>query len=298
MSKTFGLGQLPFVAGFGSSMFATARPEVKRRFTLALALLLVLLAVAVMASWLAPYDPNGQLFGPLEAPSAAHPAGTDRFGRDLFARILVGLRTSVFSTLALVLVVSITGTAVGVACAWRGGVFDAFLMRVSDICLAFPGLVFPLAVAAVLQGGLLNAIFALALIGWPKYARLSRSRTLALKSAPFLDAARLSGSTDLQLIMRHVLPNVIGPVVVTAVLDVGTLMMELAGLSFLGLGAQPPTAELGNMMSSGRSLLQSYPWVVLAPGVAILWAVSTFNFFGDALRDLFDPNGTKLSQSN
>ena len=157
---------------------------------------------------------------------------------------------------------------------------------------------FALAVAAVLQGGLLNAIFALALIGWPKYARLSRSRTLALKSAPFLDAARLSGSTDLQLIMRHVLPNVIGPVVVTAVLDVGTLMMELAGLSFLGLGAQPPTAELGNMMSSGRSLLQSYPWVVLAPGVAILWAVSTFNFFGDALRDLFDPNGTKLSQSN
>lgn len=262
-----------------------------RRFSAAAGLLGLLLLTAVFAGLLAPYDPNAQHFAELAPPSLAHWAGTDRFGRDLFSRILVGLQTSVFATLVLVLIVSISGTAAGTAAAWRGGALDALLMRLGDICLAFPGLVFALAVAAVLQGGLMNAIFALALIGWPKYARVARSQTLAVRSSPFLEAARLSGATEVQLVVRHVLPNALGPVVVTAVLDVGTLMMELAGLSFLGLGAQPPTPELGNMMSTGRSLLQSYPWVVLAPGAAILAAVSIFNFFGDALRDALDPNG-------
>lgn len=259
-----------------------------RRFVWASAAVLLLLVAAAGAELFAPYDPDLQAFAPLDPPSWAHPAGTDRFGRDLFSRILVGLRTSVLSTLVLVAAVTTIGTAAGVLCGYRGGMLDAVLMRVSDVVLAFPGLVFALAVAAVLGGGLQNAVLALAFIGWPKYARIARSLTLAVRGSLYVDAAKLAGSSDGRILMRHVLPNALGPVFVTAVLDIGTMLMELAGLSFLGLGARPPTAELGNMMSAGRSMLQSSPWVVLAPGAAILLAVAIFNFFGDALRDALD----------
>lgn len=261
-----------------------------RRFVWASAAVLFLLVAAAGAELFAPYDPDLQAFAPLDPPSWAHPAGTDRFGRDLFSRILVGLRTSVLSTLVLVAAVTTIGTAAGVLCGYRGGMLDAVLMRVSDVVLAFPGLVFALAVAAVLGGGLQNAVLALAFIGWPKYARIARSLTLAVRGSLYVDAAKLAGSSDGRILMRHVLPNALGPVFVTAVLDIGTMLMELAGLSFLGLGARPPTAELGNMMSAGRSMLQSSPWVVLAPGAAILLAVAIFNFFGDALRDALDPS--------
>ena len=261
-----------------------------RRFLWASAAVLLLLTVAAGAEFLAPYDPDLQAFVPLDPPSWAHMAGTDRFGRDLFSRILVGLQTSVLSTLVLVVAVTSIGTATGVLCGYRGGVLDAILMRVSDVVLAFPGLVFALAVAAVLGGGLQNAVLALAFIGWPKYARIARSLTLAVRGSAFVDAAKLAGSSDARILVRHVLPNALGPVFVTAVLDIGTMLMELAGLSFLGLGARPPTAELGNMMSAGRSMLQSSPWVVLAPGAAILLAVAIFNFFGDALRAALDPS--------
>lgn len=261
-----------------------------RRFVWASLAVLLLLTVAAGAESLAPYDPDLQAFVPLDSPSWMHIAGTDRFGRDLFSRILVGLQTSVLSTLVLVVAVTSIGTATGVLCGYRGGVLDAVLMRVSDVVLAFPGLVFALAVAAVLGGGLQNAVLALAFIGWPKYARIARSLTLAVRGSAYVDAAKLAGSSDGRILVRHVLPNALGPVFVTAVLDIGTMLMELAGLSFLGLGARPPTAELGNMMSAGRSMLQSSPWVVLAPGAAILLAVAIFNFFGDALRDALDPS--------
>ncbi len=255
-------------------------------------LAVMLLAVAAFAPWLAPFDPNAQdLSAALLPPDALHWLGTDRFGRDMLSRILMGLRTSVFSTLALALVISVTGTCMGLFCGWHGGFWGAFLMRVSEICLAFPGLVFALAVAAVLHGGLVNAMFALALICWPKYARIARGLTLSIKSSEFVAAARLSGTGGARMILRHILPNALGPIVVTATLDIGTLLMELAGLSFLGLGAQPPTAELGSMMSSGRSMLQTYPWVVLGPGAVIFLSVVVFNLLGDTLRDALDPRG-------
>ena len=170
---------------------------------------------------------------------------------------------------------------------------DSVVMRISDVCLAFPGLVFALAIAAMLGGGVSNAVLALAVISWPKYARVARSQTLALKSSDFVAAARLSGDNSMQMILRHILPNILGPILVTAMLDIGTMMMELAGLSFLNLGAQPPTAEWGNMMSGGRSMLQTYPWLVLSPGFAIFLSVVIFNLLGDTVRDYMDPKNSR-----
>ena len=239
-----------------------------------------------MPDKIVPYDPYAQdMSKSLLPPSAEHWMGTDRYGRDMFSRVVVGAQTSIFSTLALVGVISVFGTAVGTLCGYYGGAMDSVVMRISDVCLAFPGLVFALAIAAMLGGGVGNAVLALAVISWPKYARVARSQTLALKSSGFVAAARLSGDSSMQMILRHILPNILGSILVTAMLDIGTMMMELAGLSFLNLGAQPPTAEWGNMMSGGRSMLQTYPWLVLSPGFAIFLSVVIFNLLGDTVRD-------------
>lgn len=265
----------------------------KARLYVFLSLVAVLLFVTIFAQQLAPYDANEQnLSEALMAPCVQHWMGTDRHGRDMFSRVLVGGQTSIFSALVLVAVISVFGTMVGTLCGFFGGKTDAVVMRISDVCLAFPGLVFALAVAAVLNGGILNAILALALISWPKYSRVARSQTLSLKNSTFVQAARLAGSSSVQIIFRHILPNILGPILVTAMLDIGTMLMELSGLSFLGLGAQPPTAEWGNMMSSGRSMLQIYPWVVLSPGIAIFITVVLFNLLGDTVRDYLDPKNT------
>ncbi len=247
--------------------------------------------VAVLSPVIAPFDPYAQNLGnALLAPSAEHLAGTDRYGRDLFSRVLVGAQSSIFSTFVLVAAVAVIGTLVGMLAGWRGGKLDTVLMRTSDVFLAFPGLVFALAVAGVLGGGMHNAVIALVAISWPKYARIARGLTLTQKNATYLKAARLSGCTTVKLIAKHVLPNIVGPLLVTAVLDIGTMMMELAGLSFLGLGAQPPAAEWGSMMSDNRNLLQTSPWTVIAPGIAIFITVMIFNLLGDTLRDWMDPD--------
>lgn len=247
--------------------------------------------VAVLSPVIAPFDPYAQNLGnALLAPSAEHLAGTDRYGRDLFSRVLVGAQSSIFSTFVLVAAVAVIGTLVGMLAGWRGGKLDTVLMRTSDVFLAFPGLVFALAVAGVLGGGMHNAVIALVAISWPKYARIARGLTLTQKNATYLKAARLSGCTTVQLIAKHVLPNIVGPLLVTAVLDIGIMMMELAGLSFLGLGAQPPAAEWGSMMSDNRNLLQTSPWTVIVPGIAIFITVMIFNLLGDTLRDWMDPD--------
>lgn len=253
-------------------------------------LAIALLVVAVFARYFCPYDPNAQnLMSAMQPPSRAHLMGTDRYGRDMLSRVIMGAQTSILSTLTLVAIITIVGTTIGVVCGFTGGVVDSVVMRISDICLAFPSLVFALAVAAVLNGGIGNAVIALALVSWPKYSRVARSQTLALRSSSYVQAAQLAGDTSIQLIIRHILPNISGTILVTAMLDIGTMMMELAGLSFLNLGAQPPTAEWGSMMSSGRSMLQTYPWVVLSPGIAIFISVVIFNLLGDTIRDYLDP---------
>ncbi len=254
------------------------------------ALAALVVAVAVFAPLLCPYDPYAQdLSAALQAPSPSHVAGTDRYGRDLLSRIVMGTRPSIFATLALVALIASIGTAIGVVCGWKSGRLDVVLMRTSDLFLAFPGLVFALAVAGVLGGGILNAVVALAAIGWPKYARIARGLTLAQKGEPYLAAARLAGCTTAQLVFSHILPNIVGPILVTAMLDIGTMMMELAGLSFLGLGVLPPAAEWGSMMSENRSLLQTAPWTIVAPGIAIFVTVMIFNLLGDTIRDRMDP---------
>lgn len=265
----------------------------ERKVLLFSALTLSVIMVALFGEFICPYDPYMQDYqAALQPPGMEHIMGTDRYGRDMLSRVIVGAQISVFSALAVVFLIAAIGTCVGMVCGYRGGILDNVVMRFSDICLAFPGLIFAMAIAAVLNGGVQNAVLALAAISWPKYARLVRSQTLALKEQPFMMAAQMAGNTSVQIMLRHILPNCMGTVLVTAVLDIGTMMMEIAALSFLGLGAKPPAAEWGSMMSSGRSMLQTYPWVVLSPGLGIFIAVSIFNVWGDALRDYMDPSRT------
>ena len=262
----------------------------KAKLIFFLTLAIILLLIAIFSKYLCPYDPYVQdLLQAKKPPSFAHPFGTDRYGRDLLSRVIAGSTISIFSTLILVAVVTVTGSVIGIICGWKGGKTDTILMRISDVFLAFPGLVFALAVAGVLGGGIQNAIIALAAISWPKFARLARSLTMAQKDAPYIMAAKLSGSSTAKIIIRHLLPNMAGSILVTAVLDIGTMMMELAGLSFLGLGVKPPMAEWGSMINDGRSMLQICPWMVLAPGIAIFITVMIFNLLGDTVRDYLDP---------
>lgn len=254
-----------------------------------LASLLVL--AAVFADKICPYDPYAQnLSASLLAPSPAHLMGTDLYGRDMLSRVIIGGRISILSALLLVCIITVAGTAIGVIGGWAGGWIDALLMRISDFFLAFPGLIFAMAIAALLQNGMPGAVISLALTSWPKYARLVRSETLSAKENAYVDAAIVSGSDPAQIIFRHILPNIADPIIVTAASDIGTMMMELAGFSFLGLGAKPPAAEWGSMMSAGRSMLMTCPWIVLAPGIAIFISVAVFHLLGDALRDHLDPH--------
>ncbi len=269
------------------------RSRIRMKLFLFAALAATLLLITIFARDICPYDPYAQdLSQAMQPPSAAHPMGTDTYGRDMLSRVLIGAQTSISSTFALVAIITVFGTIVGIFCGYYGGVVDSVMMRISDICLAFPGLVFAMAVAAILKGGVQNAVIALALISWPKYSRIARSQTLSMKSLPYMQAAQLAGDSALQMIFRHVLPNSVGPILVTSMLDIGTMMMEIAGLSFLGLGAQPPVAEWGSMMSSGRSMLQTYPWIVLSPGLAIFVSVVIFNLLGDTIRDYMDPKNS------
>ncbi len=266
----------------------------KQKLLLFGGLALLVILMAMFAPYLTPYDPYEQDLGnALLPPGGAHLLGTDRYGRDMLSRVIMGSRSTIFSALLLVIVITVIGSTVGIICGYHGGKLDSFLMRLSDIFLAFPGMVFAIAAASVMSGGILNAVVALACISWPKYARIARSQVLAVKSMPYMEAAKLSGSGTFKMIGKHILPNIAGPIVVTAVLDIGTMIMEIAGLSFLGLGATPPTAEWGSMMSNGRSMLQTSPWVILAPGVAIFLTVMIFNLVGDTVRDILDPRQRK-----
>ena len=265
--------------------------HIKQKLIFFLILAIGLVILAIFSEHLCPYAQD--LASALQPPSLQHPMGTDTYGRDMLSRVISGARASIFSTFILVAVIAVLGTAVGVCCGYFGGAADAVMMRISDVCLAFPGLVFAMAIAAILGGGIQNAVIALAVVSWPKYSRIARGQTLALKEEPYIHAAILAGDSSGQIMLRHILPNMLGPVLVTAMLDIGTMMMELAGLSFLGLGAQIPMAEWGSMMSSGRSMIQTYPWVVLSPGIAIFISVAIFNLLGDTVRDYLDPKNSR-----
>ena len=270
----------------------------KDRTTLKLGFFLILVAgllfVACFGQYIVPYDPYAQdLSNALQPPSGSHLLGTDRYGRDLFSRIIIGAQTTIFSALALVAGITIVGTVIGVICGYVGGWIDSLIMRISDIFLAFLEMVFAIAIAGVLNGGIWSAAIAVGLIAWPRYARVARSQVLAMKNHQYMNAAKLMGTRWYKVILKHIMPNILGPIVVTAALDVGAMIMNLAGLSYLGLGVVPPTPEWGSMMSEGRSMLQTSPWIVLAPGLAIFITVIIFNLLGDTVRDILDPKQTR-----
>ncbi|MBS5343727.1 MAG: ABC transporter permease [Clostridium sp.] len=264
-----------------------------------LALVAGLLFIACFGQYIVPYDPYAQdLNNALQAPSGSHLLGTDRYGRDLFTRIIVGAQTTIFSALALVAGITIIGTIVGIICGYVGGWIDSLLMRISDIFLAFPEMVFAIAIAGVLNGGIWSAAIAVGLIAWPRYARVARSQVLSMKNHQYMNAAKLTGTPWYKMIVKHIMPNIMGPIIVTAALDIGAMIMNLAGLSYLGLGVVPPTPEWGSMMSEGRSMLQTSPWIVLAPGLAIFITVVIFNLLGDTVRDILDPKQKRRSITN
>ena len=268
--------------------------KTKIKLYMLLVIVMILFIVAFFSESIVPNDPYAQdLSNALSPPSEEFIFGTDMYGRCLFSRVVVGAKTTMFSALGLVAIISIFGSIVGVICGYVGGKFDEIIMRISDIFLAFPGMVFAIAVAGVLGGGIVNAVISLALISWPKFSRLARGQVLAIKNNSYIHAAKLNGCSHVKIIFKHIFPNILGIIIVTATLDIGVMMMELAGLSFLGLGAMPPTAEWGSMMSNGRSMIQSAPWVIFAPGLAIFITVIIFNLLGDTLRDFLNGSNNK-----
>jgi peptide/nickel transport system permease protein len=247
----------------------------------------LVLLLSLIAPYCLPHDPlatNAQAMR--QAPSPEHPFGTDNLGRDVLSRLLAGARTSIFATIMLVIISFMIGTFIGVICGYYGGKLDDLVMRFTDILLSVPQLVLAIAVAGMLGGSLVNTMIAIGVTSWTSYARLARSHAMRIRQLPFINACRLTGSSDANIIMHHVVPNLIGPMLVNATMEIGSTMLSIAGLSFLGLGVAPPTPEWGSMVSESRSYLQLAPWAVFAPALAILITVMLFNYFGESVCDL------------
>ena len=262
-----------------------------RGFVLFSVLAIIIILIAVFAPVLSGgIDPTaGDLRDAIMAPDATHMCGTDKMGRDIYSRVLYGARISLVSTFILVALVFVIGTALGVVSGYFGGWVDAVIMRIADMMIAFPGLVLAIAVAGMLGASMRNAIIAIALVTWPKYARMARSLVLKIRHTDFVYAAIVTGPSTWRMLWKYMLPNTITTLVITAATDIGGMMMELSALSFLGFGAQPPTPEWGAMLNEGRDFMQSAPWMMIYPGFAIFITVVVFNMLGDNLRDILDP---------
>jgi len=256
-------------------------------FGAGIVLLWILLAVA--APLVAPYSPvDVDVTARLLPPSAAHWLGTDELGRDVLSRLIYGARISLFTGFIVVLVGAALGTLVGAVAAFVGGRVEGALMRFTDLVLCFPPIILALAIAAALGIGTTNTIVAMLVVWWPKFARLARSLVLQQRALEYVEAAMIAGYGPGRILLRHVIPNAVGPLIVLVTLDVGNAIITFAGLSFLGLGVIPPTPEWGSMVADGRQLVAQW-WVAAFPGVAILTVVLGFNFLGDGVRDWLDP---------
>ena len=244
--------------------------------------------VAVFAPLIAPADPLSQAFPPSQSPSLHHLFGTDELGRDVLSRVIYGSRVSIPIALVLVALAATIGGIIGGVAGYFRGVTDGVMMRSADLVFAFPPIILAMVVAAVLGRGLQNAALAIVIVAWPSYARVVRGLVLSVGESEYVQSARLLGAPARRTLIRDVLPNVAGPILVLATLDLANAILLLAGLSFLGLGAQPPQAEWGSMVADGTQYFQWW-WMGTFPGLAIFTVVLAFNFLGDSLRDIFDP---------
>ena len=244
--------------------------------------------IAIFAPLVAPHGPLEQTFTAAQSPSWSHPFGTDELGRDVLSRVVYGSRASIPIAIALVAFAMTIGSLVGAVAGYFRGLTDGALMRLTDLVFAFPPIILAMVVAAVLGRGLFNAALAIVVVAWPSYARVSRGLVLSVGESEYVQSARLLGSSSRKTLFRDVLPNVAGPIFVLATLDLANAILLLSGLSFLGLGAQPPRAEWGSMVADGTQYFQWW-WIGTFPGLAIFTVVLAFNFLGDSLRDVFDP---------
>jgi peptide/nickel transport system permease protein len=265
----------------------------RRLGLLGAAIILGWLMILVVGPRLAPYSfRHVDVLARLRPPSSTHWFGTDALGRDVFSRVLVGTQVSLPSGFGVVLVAALVGTLYGGVAAYASVRVEDAMMRVTDLFLSFPPLLLAMAIAAGLGKGVANTMLAMAVVWWPKYARLARSLVIVQRSIEYVEAARALGHGAARTLLRHIVPNAIGPIVVLLTLDVGNGMITFAGLSFLGLGVVPPTPEWGAMVSDGQVLVEQW-WVSTFPGLAIFTVVVGFNFLGDALRDWLDPRGRR-----
>jgi len=264
------------------------RKEKTAVFGLVTIVLFVLMAI--LAPVIAPYDPLEQnIPASLAPPSPEHWFGPDKLGRDIFSRMVYGARISLATGLSVVTMASLLGTTVGLLAGYAGGWWDEALMRITDIFFAFPSLILAMAIAGALGPSLQNALIAVAVVTWPIYARLVRGQVLVLRDQEFVQAARAVGAGSGLILRRHLLPNTLSPLLVQMSFDMGTTILAVAGLSFIGFGAQPPTPEWGVMISEGRNFITTHWWLTFFPAMAMLFAVAGFNLVGDGLRDVLDP---------
>ncbi|MGI8735268.1 MAG: nickel transporter permease [Pyrinomonadaceae bacterium] len=278
------------------SLLAVGRPDIFVRFLddwaaiVGLSIVFLLVGLALTAPLLAPHDPAAQHVAErLESPSLTFPLGTDNLGRCILSRLLFGARLSLGFAGVASLLVLLLGVVVGAVSGYAGGFLDAVIMRVVDMVLAFPLLLLALAITGFVGVGIGSVLVGVITVWWASYARIVRGLVLSLRERPFIEAARAGGVTPIRIITRHVIPNVIPPIVVLATLEMGSLLLAISGLNFLGLGVQPPTAEWGAMLNDGRPFLRSAPQLMIYPGLAISLAVMGFNLLGDGLRDALDP---------
>lgn len=263
------------------------------RFYVFLGIAIALVIGAVFGFVIAPYDPLATDFrNVLKAPSSSHLLGTDNIGRDVLSRILCGALNSFSLSFVMIAIISVIGTFIGIVSGFFGGVLDTVLMRFTDVLLAFPYTVFAIAVVGMMGPGILNTVIALSLVWWTGYARVTRGLAASIKTKEYITEARFGGASTLKILLRYVFPNVLPRVIVMAAMDIGGMILSLAGLSFLGLASQPPAPEWGFMLYEGRGFLQTAPWLMFFPGIAILITVIVFNLLGDSVRDILDPRDT------
>ena len=262
-----------------------------KQFSVFLILALLIILAAVFAPIVSGgVDPlKGSLADAMLPPCKEHIFGTDKMGRDIYARVIYGARASLTSTFGVVALIFLVGSTLVIVAGYFGGWIDAVIMRIADMMLAFPGLVLALAVAGIMGASIKNAIIAIVLVSWTKYARLARSLVLKIRNRDYVSAAIVTGSKTPYMLVRYMLPNALPTLVITAATDIGAMMLELAALSFLGFGAKPPTPEWGYMLNEGRACMQTAPWLMIFPGIAIFVVVVVFNMLGDSLRNILDP---------